>query len=46
MVELGTKKVQETPEKRMRRQSETTVDMSCEEDALTLLRLRLDLVPR
>lgn len=46
MVKLGSKKVQETSEKRMGRQGETAVDMSGEEDALTLLQLRLEFVPR
>jgi hypothetical protein len=46
VMKLGSKEIQESPEKGMWRQGETAVDMSREEDALTLLRLRLGLVPR
>ena len=45
-MELRSKKVQEALEERMRRQRKSAVDMSGEEDTLTLARLRFDLVPR
>ena len=45
-MKLGSEKVQETPEKRMRGQGEPAVDVSGDKDTLTLARLRLDLVPR
>jgi hypothetical protein len=44
VMKLCSKKVQKTPEKRMRRQEKTTVDVGREEDALTLLRPRLGLI--
>ena len=40
-MELGPEEIQETPEKRMRRKGETTVDMGSKEDALTRPQLRL-----
>ena len=46
VMELRSEKVQETPEKRMRGQGESAVDVSSDKDTLTLERLRLDLVPR
>ena len=42
-MELGTKKVQETPEKRVWGKGETAVDMGGEQNALTRSRLRLRL---
>ena len=38
-MELRSEEVQEAPEKRMRRQRESTIDMGGEEDALTIKRL-------
>ena len=46
MVELSPEEVQETMKERVGRQRKPAVDMSGEEDALTLLRLWLGLVPR
>lgn len=46
VMELRSIKVQETPEKRMRGQGESAVDVSGDKDTLTLERLRLDLVPQ
>ena len=46
MVKLCSKEVQESSEKRMRRQTKPAVNVSGEEDALTLLRTRLGLIPR
>ena len=46
VMKLHSEKVQETPEKRMRGQGESAVDVSGDKDTLTLERLRLDLVPR
>ena len=46
VMELRSEKVQETPEKRMRGQGESAVDVSGDKDTLTLERLWLDLVPR
>ena len=45
MMELGPEEIQETPEKRMRRKRETTVDMGGEQNALAQsgLRFRLPL---
>ena len=45
-MELRSEEVQETPEKRMRRQRESTIDMGGEEDALTIKRLGFDFFPR
>ena len=44
VMKLSSEKVQETPEKWMRGQRKTAVNMGREEDALTLLWLRLGLV--
>ena len=41
MVNLGTKKVQETPKEWMRGKGKTSIDMCGEEDMLTLARLGL-----
>ena len=46
MVELRPKEVQETSEERVGRQGKPAVDVSSEEDALTLLWLWLGLNPR
>ena len=46
MVELGSEEVQECTEKGMWGQRKTAVDVSGEQDALTLLRLRLSFIPR
>ena len=46
VMKLRSEKVQETPEKRMRGQRESAVDVSGDKDTLTLERLRLDLVPQ
>ena len=46
VMKLCSKEVQESSEKRMRRQRKPAVDVSGEENALTLPRLRLDLVSR
>ena len=46
VVDLSPKEVQETAKERMGRQRKPAVDMSGKENALTLLRLRLGLVPR
>ena len=43
VMELGSKEVQETSEKRVRRKRETMVDMGGEQNALTRSRLRLHL---
>ena len=45
-MELRSEEVQEAPEKRMRRQRESTIDMGGEEDALTIKRLGFDFFPR
>lgn len=42
-MELSTEKVQETPEKRMRREREATINMGSKQDTLTRPRLRLRL---
>ena len=41
MVNLSTKKVQETPKERMRGKGKTSINMGGEKDALTLARLGL-----
>ena len=46
MVELRPKEIQKSPKERVRRQRKPTVDMGGQENALTLLRLRLRLLPR
>ena len=46
MVELSTKKVQKSPEERVWGKRKAAVDVSGEENAFTLLRLWLGLVPR
>ena len=46
VMKLSSEKVQETSEKRIRGKTETAVNVGCEEDALTLLRLRRGLVAR
>ena len=43
MVKLCSKEVQESLEKRMQRQRKSTVNMSCEENALTITRMRFGL---
>ena len=45
-MELCPKEVQKSPKERVRRQRKPTVDMGGQENALTLLRLRLGLLPR
>src|SRR4051812_46544600 len=45
MMELRSEEVQKAPEKRMRRQRKTTINMGGEEDALTITRLRFDFSP-
>ena len=45
-MELHSEEVQEAPEKRMRRQRESTIDMGGEEDTLTIKRLGFDFFPR
>ena len=46
VVELSPEEVQETSKERMGRQRKPAVDVSSEEDALTLLWLRLGLIPQ
>src|SRR4051812_11693968 len=46
VMELCSEEVQEAPEKRMRRQRESAIDMGGEEDALTIKRLGFDFFPR
>ena len=46
VVELSPKEAQETSKKRMGRQRKPAVNVGGEEDALTLLRTRLSLIPR
>ena len=46
VVELRPKEIQKSPKERVRRQRKPTVDMGGQENALTLLRLRLRLLPR
>lgn len=45
-MELRSEEVQEAPEKRMRMQRESTIDMGGEEDTLTIKRLGFDFFPR
>ena len=45
-MKLCSKEIQESPEKRMRRQRKSTVDVSGKEDALTLPRSRFGLILR
>lgn len=46
VVELRPKEVQKSPKERVRRQRKPAVNMGGQEDTLTLLRLRLRLLPR
>ena len=46
VVELHPEEIQKPPKERVRRQRKPTVDMGGQENALTLLRLRLGLLPR
>ena len=46
VVELRPKEIQKSPKERVRRQRKPTVDMGGQENALTLLRLQLRLLPR
>ena len=45
VMELRSEEVQEAPEKRIRRQRESTIDMGGEEDTLTIKRLGFDFFP-
>ena len=46
VVELCPKEIQKSPKERVRRQGKPMVDVSGKENALTLPRLRLGLLPR